>query len=191
MTRRRLLTSVVVAVALAAAVAACGVPRDDAPRQIAAADLEKFGLRSSTTTVPASSGHFDVTLYFLSGDRLAKVTRAVADSSVDAALTALLAGALPDDGGVRSAIPAGTRLVSTRSEDQVLVVELTNEIVTAVQGQEQLNAFAQLVFTASDLNGVFGVQVVVNGAPVAIPTDNGAISDRPVYSTDFESLKPG
>jgi hypothetical protein len=181
--------AVLVLVLALVVVAGCGIPRDSAPRPIAAADVQFNLLGASTTAPPATnSGAVTGNLYFISGDRLHKVERQVQNSTPDAVIDALLAGVAPEDGSVRSAIPPGTQRVSTRFEDKVLIIELTPEIL-GQQGQEQKNAFAQLVFTASDIESVFGVRFVVGGQFVNVPTDSGA-SDQAIYPVDFDSVRP-
>ena len=185
--RRTLAVLAVVAVGLG--LAACGLPKDDGPRPLAKEAIP-FDLLAVSTTAPpvTNSGRVEATLYFLAGDRLQKVTRQLETRAADVVLAALLAGVLAEDGDVRSAIPAGTRLLSTRQEERVLIIELTPEIL-GQQGQEQKNAFAQMVFTASEVETVFGVRFVVDGQFVNVPTDTGA-SDQAVYPIDFDSVKP-
>ena len=185
--RRALAVLMIVGVGLS--LAACGLPKDDAPRPLANEAIP-FDLLAVSTTAPpvTNSGRVEATLYFLAGDRLQEVTRQIETRSADAVLAALLSGVLAEDGDVRSAIPAGTSLLSTRQEDRVLVIELTPEIL-GQQGQEQKNAFAQLVYTASEVDSVFGVRFVVDGQFVNVPTDTGA-SDQAVYPVDFDSVKP-
>ncbi len=58
-----------------------------------------------------------------------------------------------------------------------------------VQGDFQLQAFAQLVQTATGLSGVRDVRFRIGGAPIDAPTDAG-VSSEPVTRDDYASLAP-
>jgi hypothetical protein len=177
------------AVVLVGATIACGLPQDDGPRTLANEAIP-FDLLAPASTAPpvTGTGRVTATLFFLGGDRLQPVSRQVENSSPEAVLTALLDGVTAEDGNVRSAIPPGTGLITTGREDSVLVIELSAEILDQ-QGPDLTNAFAQLVFTASEVEGVFGVRFQVDGQFVSVPTDTGA-SDQAVYPVDFNSIRP-
>jgi hypothetical protein len=179
------------AVVAGALLTACGLPKDGAPRALAKRDVPFSLLASSTTSVPAGTpqGTVTVHLFFLQGPHLQSVNREVRTSGADEVLTSLLGGVTETDGEVRSDIPKGTQLVKTTRQGNVLVIELTPEITASAQGPIQKNAFAQIVYTADQLNGVFGVRFKVHGEYVKVPTDNGA-SDAPVFPVDFDSVAP-
>jgi Sporulation and spore germination len=153
------LSSVAVVVAVCAALlAACGLPKDRNPREIAA-DKIPSGLIGPSTTTQADAnvpGGSDVTLYFVDGAKLRKVPRTAQRRDVREVLDQLVQGLGDRDPlGITTAIPKDTKVIDTQFEGQNLVVTLSNEMLN-VQSTEQRNAFAQLVYTASDL-GVQGV----------------------------------
>jgi hypothetical protein len=138
--------------------AACGLPKDRGPREIAA-DKVPFGLLGPTTTAQGNTnvqGGTDVTLYFVDGAQLRPVTRSAQRRDVRLVLDQLVQGLGERDPlGITTAIPKDTKVIDTSFEGSNLVVTLSNEMLN-VQSTEQRNAFAQLVYTASDL-GIQGV----------------------------------
>jgi hypothetical protein len=195
MRARRLLTVTIGAVVAALAVG-CGVPKDSSPRPIAQ-DKVPFGLLGPATTQPNSGGDQNgnsVVVWFVSGQRLQAVTRTVPDVQPKTVLDALVKGpAMGDPDGLSSAIPQNTTIVSVDRDGQTLVVTLSSAIVS-VTGPEQKNAFAQLTFTATGLQGVSGVRYRAldsSGQPQDLepPTDRGN-QQGPLTKADFNSLAP-
>ena len=185
----------VVALALVALLAACGLPKDGSPRAISP-DKVPYGLLGPSSTAPGNEpGGETFTLYFLLGDHLQATSRRLVSPRIDDVLTALIAGPAKDDPStLKSAIPTETHVVRTELNNQVLTIVLSKEIL-GPQGPVQESAFAQLVFTATDLDGVSQVQFRVVGADgnetAATPqTDSGA-KDGPLTRADYISLAPG
>ena len=169
----------VVTVVSGALLAACGLPKDRSPREIAA-DKVPFGLLGPTTTAPGNTdveGGTEIKLYFIDGAKLREVRRTVPRSDVRLVLDELVHGVGETDPlGITTAIPKDTKVIDTQFNGTNLVVTLSNEMLN-VQSTEQRNAFAQLVYTAKSL-GIPGVIFRVldsNGSPqdVAPVTDSG------------------
>jgi spore germination protein GerM len=149
-----------------------------------------------STTTPGSSvpGGFNVHLYFLDGTQLRAVTRSLPNGDPQSVLDELAKGVTDTDPtGITTAIPKDTKIVSTSMDGDTLVVTLSNEIFS-VTGAEQKNAFAQVVYTATDLD-IRSVRFRVadasggNQQDVPTPTDVGS-KDGPVTRSDFVSLQP-
>lgn len=87
-------------------------------------------------------------------------------SQAETVLTALLN--MPEKNGIRSCIPAGTKLLSTRMEGSSCVVDLTAEFVDdCPDAASQTRAVRAVVATLCKLRGVSGVEILVEGlAPV-------------------------
>lgn len=188
------------AVALAAAgalAAGCGVPVDSGPKALARSGVP-FGLLDPstvpTTTTPPSPTPVTVTvqIYLLDpAGRLVAVDRQV---PVPAPLTAVLA-ALVDGptnteaaGGLQSSIPPQMQVVSATVAGGLATVDLAGTIGQLV-GQAEINAVAQIVFTATALASVTGVSFDFNGQPVSVPTATGA--EVPIASrAQFASMAP-
>ncbi len=178
MTRQRCLT-LVVTVAIVATLSACGLPKDRTPREIAA-DKVPFGLLGPSTTTGEDQiqhGGDNVRLYFIDGSKLRPVNRTAEQRDFRVVLDQLVQGIRGTDPlGITTAIPKDTKVVDAQFDGNDLVVTLSNEMLN-VQSTEQRNAFAQLVYTATDL-GIQGVRFRVldssgNPQDVQPPTDLG------------------
>lgn len=180
MNRRRGAAALVSLAMTAGLLVACGLPKDGSPREIAA-DKVPFGLLGPSTTAPSNDivqGGTLVKLFFIDGPHVRPVTRTVERRDVQLVLEQLVKGITDSDPlGIRTAIPKDTKVVGTQVQDNLLTVTLSAEILS-VASTEQRNAFAQLVYTATDL-GISGVQFRVvdangdNPQDVQPPTDEG------------------
>jgi hypothetical protein len=194
MNGRRLL---VVATLLLTLVAACGLPSDGEPRQIAA-DKVPFSLLAPTSSIPAADqtgGPFE-NLYFFDGNKLRAVRLAVPSRSPVDVLGQLVKGVPDAKTGVATAIPKDTQVLAADFDDAgVLVVTLSKEILS-IGDPDQGRAFGQLVWTATGLENVLQVRfrtIDANGQTqdVKPTTDTGQRPDLPVDKSDFRSIAPG
>lgn len=198
--------------ALVLFVSACGIPLDEQPEVIARDELPQ-ALQpgtSTTTTTLASRLTEDVTIFLVNpGDgeatRLVPVTRQVpvVESGADAEqviLEQLLAGPTSEeqleDNLTTAIVPAGDAPISVlslrRPADNQLVVVLSE--TPAIEGSDRTVAFAQLVFTLTELNTVDQVRFAVrdeNGVDqdisVSTDTEEGDVR-RAVGRNDFPSF---
>lgn len=188
-------------VALALAVAGCGLSADDEPHLLSAGDLPADLLGSTTsTTVPTSESPTTtaVTIYYLvhrdGVTRLAPTQREVDDGSRPRdRLAALLNPPTADEqaAGLLTSIPATTILLDTKlvEAESTLLVDLSRSLFD-VQGQELRNAFAQLVWTATELDGVRRVRFLVEGEEFRAPDEDGAEQAGAVSRADYITLAP-
>ena len=185
-------------VALAAtAVAGCGVPVDQSPTVLPRQGVP-FGLldqsaASTTTTSPGNSPvEVTVQIFLLSPNgHLVAVTR---DVPFPAPMTAVL-GALVDGptdaeaaNALQGAVPAQTTVVSATVSNGVATIDLGGTFSQLV-GQNEIDAVAQVVFTATALAGVTQVAFELDGQAVAVPTAGGAdvaVANR----SQFASMAP-
>ena len=187
---------VLVTLALFVAIAstACGLPSDNAPRQIAD-DKVPFELLGPSTTTPADNvqGGTFVHLYFLDGEQLRAVNRSLPNRSTQTVLNELVKGVTDNDPrGITTAIPKDTQVMGIENDGNTLVVTLSNAILT-IAGAEQQHAFGQIVYTVTDLD-VEGVRfrvVDANGTAQDVQplTENGQKAG-PLTRVDFFSLQP-
>lgn len=186
--RRRARSALVAALVAALAVAACGMPADDVPRVIPPADIPDELLQPSSTTTPEAVGPFRVDLWWINDGLLAERPSNVSDLQPATAITTLLTVGPPSD--VQTSIPPGTELIGTdENEDRgVLTINLSEQIL-GIQSPELDRALAQIVFTATEDEGISGVRFQVNGEDLSVPTDEG-IEARPVDRGDFLNLQP-
>jgi hypothetical protein len=175
----------------------CGVPVD---KQAAA--LSRHGIpfdllapTQSTTTVTTGPSPIEVPVQiFLIGSsgHLVAVTRNVSVSPPDLAtvLRALVAG--PNDNesasGLQSAVATQTTVLGANIAGGTATVNLGGTFGQIV-GPPEIQAVAQVVFTASALPGVTGVTFELMGQPVQVPVTSGALV--PVATTaQFAALAP-
>jgi len=184
----------VIGFAAIALLASCGLPKDSSPRAISP-DKVPFGLLGPSSTAPGNEpGGETFTLYFVRNERLQGTVRRLVSPRIDDVLTALIAGPAQEDSStLKSAIPTETKVQRTELNNGILTIVLSKEIL-GPQGPVQESAFAQLVYTATDLDGVSQVQFRVVGADgnetAATPqTDSGA-KEGPLTRADYASLAP-
>jgi hypothetical protein len=171
----------VVVVATMIGLSGCGVPSDKSPSAIPRHDVP-FGLlqpSSKTTTSTAPSPVAVTVQVFLVGPtgHLVKVARQVPASpdSLETALDALARGPTNVEAaaGLQSAVPAQTVVLgATVATDGVATVNLGGTFGELV-GQAQIEASAQIVFTATFLPGVTGVTFELEGQPGSVSVASG------------------
>ena len=188
-------------VALLVGVAACGLSENENPRIIAADDIPE-GLvdeaPSSSTTITDTPSTATINVYYLvlqdGATRLVAVPRDVTDPArAKDRLEALLAPPTPEEqtAGITTSIPAGTTLLGTEliEADRELVVDLSRSLFD-IQGEELRNAFAQLVWTITQLDGVRQVRFLVDGEEYRVPDEDGIEQPGAVRQADYEKLSP-
>ncbi len=175
----------------------CGVPVDKQP-----AALSRHGIpfnllaptqsTTTTSTVP-SPVEVPVQIYLIgSNGHLSAVSRNVSVSPPDLAtvLRALVAG--PTDiesaAGLQSAVTTQTTVLGANIAGGTATVNLGGTFGQIV-GPQEIEAVAQVVFTASALPGVTGVTFQLEGQAVEVPVPSGALV--PVATTaQFAALAP-
>lgn len=183
------------------ATAGCGLSPNEEPQAIATddvpADLLDPNPATSTTIVDAATTAVTVYLVAREGDtnRLFPVERDVTDpTSRGERIRALLLPTSPEelDQGLSSSIPTDTVLLDTAfvDEDNELVVNLSGALFD-IQGKELANAFAQLVWTVTELDGVRQVRFKVDGEEYRVPNAEGIEQDGAVTRGDYGALAPG
>ena len=179
---------------LAGLLVGCGVPAEETPRDLAA-DNVQFDLlapsssSSTSTTAPASAGR-TVEVFLLRNERLAARDRQLASDREPADVIAtLLEGATDDERriGFGTAIPDGTELLGARLDGDILTLNLSEEL-NAVQGELQMIAIAQIVFTATELKTVAGVRFQIEGDAVQVPRGDGTATSSPLRRSDYPEL---
>ena len=169
----------------------CGIASDDGPRDIPAADQVELGLGRDSN---AGAAIGTARVYFLSPEvvgqaaLLESVARDVAETPTTL-LQALLAGPnqTEQSNQFRTALPAGTELLDARRQGFVLRVDLTDAVLQ-LSGEVLITAIAQIVFTASEIEGVRGVTIVVAGADQQWPVGSGELTSTPLTVYDYPGL---
>lgn len=185
----------VAAAVLALALSAgCGIPVDDHSRPLASDEIPSSvpgAALPAPAPAPAGERSISVEVFLISGSQLAAVGRQVpAPLTADKALTEVVRGPTPLERGrgLRSALPGSLRLLGTVAHD-VPLIDVT-ESLTGVDGEEQILALAQLVFTLTGLPTVNGVSFARDGRPVEVPTGDGELKRGPLGREDFAAVAP-
>lgn len=186
--------------ALLVGVVGCGIAADDEPATIRAEDLPEDLLDPNppTSTTLSDSTTTAVTVYLLvrSGTttRLAPTEREVADSGrAGPRIDALLQPTSPEEQalGLISSIPSDTVLLDTTlaETDGEVLVDLSGALFD-VEGEELANAFAQIVWTVTEVPGVRQVRFRVDGETRRAPNAEGVEQDGAVTRADYTALAP-
>ena len=178
-------------------VAACGVPTEEGPRTIPRDDVP-FDILVPSTAPSVEAGAADralsaVQVFFVRGDRLAAVPRQLSGPvSLRGVLDALMVGPTPAEAasGLRSAIRPQARVINAAVRDGVAQIDLSTPFA-GVQGEDQVPAVGQLVYACTQLPGVSGLQLLVDGRTVEVPTEEVKLTSRPLRRSDFPKLAPG
>jgi spore germination protein GerM len=173
----------------------CGIPQDSEPRLIAEepADL-------GTTSQPADNelGGFPFTVFLIIRQSNAEPALAGRPRTTELqpgpldAVDGLLDGLTDEDTdkGYTTAVPDGTRRLPESSVDPTtgtIVLDLSTEF-SNVSGPLQLQAYAQLVFTATQYDRSAPVRFRIDGEPTSAPTDEGQLPV--VHRSDYRDLSP-
>jgi spore germination protein GerM len=187
------------AVALGAALVlagACSAPVDSGPRAIRAASIPD-GLRtetSATTSTSAPTGESEeVTVYLIGQDqRLVPVKRRVTPPvTVEKVLQKLFTPPTTAEGvtGFRTAISPDTTVLSARIENKIVTVDVS-KVFAFGPVDDQVRAYAQVVFTAVDVGGVTGVLFSVNGRRLEVPAGDGSVQSAPLGRGSYPEYTP-
>ena len=190
--RRRALRLLALAAGIVFIATACGISTDDEPRDIA--DRGQAPIDTSLAASGAGASVGTARIYLLSPEidgqerTIEPVARNVTQTP-QALLESLLGGpnAAELDQQLRTAIPAGTTLLATRTDDTVLLVDLSKEI-EQVTGDVLIRAIGQIVFTALELPGVSAVRITVEGRAKQWPAANGVLQDLTLTGYEYPGL---
>ena len=168
MSRRRLFAALVVA---ALAASACGIQPDAAPRDLPADE------RDLTLTDPATgSDASGASRIYLVGPGEDRLLRAVPrDAATRRELIEILLRG-PNEGEIEaqfsSFIPPATELLSARTNGQFLILDFSSQL-TELTPQGLTQAIAQIVYTATELDGIEAVQLRVEGQELSVQRPSG------------------
>lgn len=171
------------ALLVVASASACGVEPDAVPRDLPEDERNIAAAQSVTGT--EAEGLDRIYLATPGDERLLRSVSRDALSRNDL-IDILLAG--PNDNEAEQQIstflPRTLEVFSIRKQGPLLFVDVSPEI-TELTGQTLSFALAQIVFTATELDGVERVQITVDGRTVAWPTGSGDDTTEPLSRYDF------
>ena len=170
---------------LALVVAACGIPLDAEPETVT---VDAAG--SPDVPDEFSGDLAAVTIYLVSDEALVRVTRDLPEgANLQSILESLLGRVtLPEErSNLRSSISAGTELIGVDQEQNVAHIDLSSDFAV-VGGEEEILAVAQIVLTATSVDGIDLVAFQLEGVPTDVPVSSGALSIEPVAAADYTAL---
>lgn len=177
-----------VAAILAVALAACGGPAVTVlPESELPQDVYGSPQPESLTALPDNA-----TVYLVHQGRLIAVPRQLppeAPSLAVAAVEALLQGR---SGVWRTAIPAGTRVLSVTvdTEGVVATVNLSDEFERSAPGDRLALRVAQVVYTLTETPRVGAVRFQIEGSTADVLTGGNEVVQRPVTRRDYQRFAP-
>ena len=173
---------------------ACGIEPQDESQEIDA-DSVPFDLLEDEAPAPERvlrQGNA-FTVYVLQEDSLVAVTRAIEKRpTVARALRVLFEeGITPVEAqvGQRSAIPPGSEVRRVVVRGDVAVVDVTARFREGFGGDAEL-ALAQVVWTATSLEGVTDIRLLVDGERVTVPRGDGTLVQGTVSRNDYPGPGP-
>jgi spore germination protein GerM len=136
----------------------------------------------------------DTTIYFVRDEGTTmtlepvhrRVRPADAEEAARAAVAALARGPEPDEAarGLSSEVPAGTRVRSVRTENGVLVVDLSSEAVSGGGSASMIGRLAQLGYTLTQPRGVDAIELWVEGVRLEAWGGEGVMTAWPWHRPD-------
>jgi len=187
----------VLACALAALAAACGIPDNATPTAIARSDVPAHLLNPVTpVTVPSTlppTVAVPETIFLVAPNQT--VTAVSRDVGVPANLTDILSALLegPTDAesrfGLQSFLTGSRTRVTATVANGIATVDFTSNPVQVV-GPDQTLAIAQVVYTATQQAGVTGVIFQIAGQTIGVPTAGGAQVSGPVGRSSYLPQAP-
>lgn len=180
----------------ALALAGCGLSPDAAPRDLPAD--ERTLVPAQAATGGQAEGPDRIYLGAPGEERLLRSVPRDAVSREDL-IEILLAGPNEDelDQQYTTFLPANLQLIDTFKQGTILFLDVSEEL-TELTGQPLSRALAQIVYTATELEGVERVQITVDGNPVSWPRPVGgntastlSIYDYPNFAQSAQPAYPG
>lgn len=166
--------------------AACSIQPNATPRDVPAAQRPQLEPRPDAGQA-IGSGRVFLVVGGSDDGRLRSVPREAEPGAP--IIQALLDG--PNEGeldeGLQTALPTGLALNSARVVGNTFTIDVTDELLNLTSAQLRL-AIAQLVFTASEIEGVLDVRILVDGVVRPWPSGRGTLSEAPLSPYDFPGL---
>ncbi len=193
----------IVGLALVVMAGSCGIPTDHSPRPIAQGALPAALKPQTTTTtqIVLSAGTDAVRLFLVrnedSSPKLARVTMGIRHTTdlttrVREVMTELIAEQPASSGATKNltnTIPSSVRILGLKLDGDVLDLDVSN--LDNVESTQQRLAFAQMVFTATDLPGVDAVRFSISGRSAQVPTDTATSKlGQAIDRGDYAQLDP-
>ena len=105
---------------------------------------------------------------------------------LETAFGELLAGPTPSAGHTTT-IPEGTQLLSLKTTEEGVKVDLSQEFVTGGGSAAMSSRLAQIIYTASSLDATVPVWISVQGKPLKNLGGEGVTVSQPITRQEFEA----
>jgi spore germination protein GerM len=170
------------------AIVGCSVRTQSEPQSIPHDDIP-FGLTDDDRPDGPNSAPAGVetVVYLIGSDALvAAPRRASLPVTAVEVLRILVEG--PTDAeiaaGIRTDLPADTAVLRVGRRDSIALVDLGGG-VEALRTQGGINAFAQMVYTVTELPQFDRVAFRLDGRRIEVPTGDGGLTSAPVSRDDY------
>ncbi len=185
----RLAGATALAVVLTTLAGGCAIQPDAAPREI---PVNERGQLDPPPVAGESEGTNRVFMLTESDTQGGRMLRSVArdvQSTPMAVLEALILGPNPGetDTGIRTAVPSDLVLIEARPVARTLQVNVSSEILD-LPGTALRDAVAQIVYTATELDGIDAVRLSVDGQRREWPDGNGQVQTDALTRYDFPGI---
>src|SRR5204863_8423548 len=151
--------------------------------------------QETPTTTGQATAPLSFDVWFARGEQLVSERRTHARTPrvATAAASALLAGPTSAEraAGVKTAIPAGTRLLGVSINDGVATVDLTSQYQSGGGSPSMQVRLGQVVYTLTQFPTVKSVRFALDGAPVNVFSSEGIVLGHPVGRADYRDLALG
>ncbi len=117
-----------------------------------------------------------------------KVASVLPNQPLEAAFQTLLAG--PTEGTDSTTIPKGTKLLSLKSENDEVHVNLSEDFTSGGGSTSMMGRVGQVVYTATTLNPKAKVYIDVNGKPLDVLGGEGVELQQPLTRESFQKNYP-
>ncbi len=169
--------------------AGCAIKTEESYRDVPVLDRTLGASAASGDAEAEGASRIYLAALTEAGDRrLRSVQRDVVGDDL-AVLESLFRG--PNDDEVAkqlsSIIPSTAEVIDARSVGDILIVDVTSDI-TELTTDSLIFAVAQIVYTASEIDGIDAVRLRVDGAPFTWPLGNGEPSTGVLRTYDYPAL---
>lgn len=190
-----------VALAVVVLAAACSLDTDEEPEAIQGPTSASSASSDASTFELPSSATENVSVWFLQnrtadlGAFVVETTRQVALPADPGAWLEALIQQPPDrserDSGLWSAIPLDARLVNPPEQDgHVLRIQLPDRVYEELHGLVARYAFAQIVYTATEIPGIESVLFLDSDGVFPAVDDQGQAHTEPLSRDDYDEYLP-
>ncbi len=187
----RVLSRLTLVFLIAGVMGSCGISTERSPQIIQRSTIP-FGLMNTipTATEPTEITQNPLEVFYVSSNRLIAISRPLnGHLDLQQEISALLAGPTSQEAfiGITTDIPAGTSIRQVKQTQGTLTVDLSGNFAF-INGQSQIFAIAQIVYSLTQIPGINSLIFELNGVATDVPTESGTLVSGPVSRLDYFQL---